>query len=104
MTTHTASVVGEAHPTFERSKNMKAKKFLTLIVAGAVLGWSSILTAIPLPLCIDPPPDMVAWYLGDDGPNDFLRNHHGIPVGITEAWVPKVGSGTLALPYLFPRM
>ncbi len=30
-------LVGEAHPTFERSKNMKAAKFLTLLLAVALL-------------------------------------------------------------------
>ena len=47
--------------------------------------------------CVDPPPDMVAWYTGDDcGPTDFLGNHDGTFVGTpvcTPNW--KVGGGAM---------
>ncbi len=49
------------------------------------------------PTCVDPPPDMVAWYPADDcWPTDLLGNHDGTYVGdavCTENW--KVGGGAL---------
>ncbi len=65
---------------------------------GARRGW--IVKNMPSLCCMAPPPNMVAWYTGDDTlPSDRLGQYPGTFVGSSVGssdW--KVGGGTLAFP------
>ncbi len=70
MTKHTKSMVGEGHPTFERSKNMKATKCLTLSLAAVLLVQQGASGQCPP----SPPVGTAFTYQG------FLTKGPGVPV------------------------